>query len=282
MRLSTITSAVAVALAGAVGAAQPPQPCNGICMPTKADMEAVKFGYSVQNLLYQYYKSVPVNQSFFSNLSDANTNYLGNFMGLQRQAWLGIEALQQFGGHKQSMSWPNCSYKLPSPPSSAKAHLKTAYMIEATLCGAFIGLGDYVQSPEAGFLMARLAAEHGIHASYIGSHMMPQIFMKNSSALTPAFTPQHVLKPGMKVGHLGQWMDKCVAAPQPPCGGMVKIGDLGSNVTGSGNMTRSSSPSGGMGGGSMSSPTTPVQTGAGNVIEAWFTPLLGLAIGVLV
>ncbi|RMJ24194.1 hypothetical protein PHISP_04926 [Aspergillus sp. HF37] len=270
MRPFAVISAITLALAGAAGAAQSSQPCNGICMPSKADMEAVKFGYSVQNLLYQYYKSVPPPRREYQ--------LPGNAMGLQRQAWLGIEALQQFG-HNKSMSWPNCTYKLPTPPSSAKDHLKTAYMIEATLCGTFIGLGDYVQSPEAAFLMARLAAEHGIHASYIGSHMKPQIFMKNSSALTPAFTPQHVLKPGMSVGHLGQWMDKCVAAPEPPCGDKVKIGDLGSNVTGSNNMTRSPSSSGGMGGGSKSSPTTPVQTNAGSVMNAWFTPLLGLLIG---
>lgn len=274
MRPFAITFAITFALAGAVGAAQSSQPCNGICMPSMADMEAVKFGYAVQNLLYQYYKSVPVNQTFFSNLPDTNTNYLGNAMGLQRQSWLGIEALQQFG-HKESMSWPKCNYTLPTPTSS-KDHLMTAYKIEATLCGAFIGLGDYVQSPEASFLMARLAAEHGIHASYIGSHMMPQVFMKNSSSLTPAFTPQHVLMPGMKVGYLGQWVNKCVSAPSPPCGGKVEIGNLGSNVTGAGNM---SSSSGGMpGGGSMATATSAVQTGAGNSIKAWFTPILGLTI----
>lgn len=36
-----------------------------------------------------------------------------------------------------------------------------AYNLEATMCGAFIGLADYVQSPQAAFSMARLAAEHG-------------------------------------------------------------------------------------------------------------------------
>lgn len=276
--------AITLALAGSAGLAQSSQPCNGICVPSMADMEAVKFGYTVQNLLYQYYKSVPVNQTFFSNLPDQNTEYLSNAMGLQRQAWLGVEALQQFS-HNMSMSWPTCDYKLPMP-ESAKDHLMTAYQIEATLCGSFIGLGDYVQSPEASFLMARLAAEHGIHASYIGSHMMPQVFMKNSSSLTPAFTPQHVLMSGMKVGHLGQWMNKCVSAPSPPCGGMVEIGSLGSNITGNDNMSTSSAGgvNGGSGGsmsGSMTSATSAMETGAGNANKAWLTPMIGLAIGVV-
>lgn len=95
--------AITFALAGAAGAAQSSQQCNGICVPSMADMEAVKFGYAVQNLLYQYYKSVPVNQTFFSNLPNENTNFLSNAMGLQRQSWLGIEALQQFG-HNDSIS----------------------------------------------------------------------------------------------------------------------------------------------------------------------------------
>lgn len=85
--------AITLALVGAAGFAQSYQPCNGVCVPSMADIEAMKFGYAVQNLLYQYYKSVPVNQTFFSNLPNENTEFLSNAMGLQRQAWLGIEAL---------------------------------------------------------------------------------------------------------------------------------------------------------------------------------------------
>lgn len=48
MRPFAITFAVTFALAGAVGAAQSSQPGN--CIPSKADMEAVKFGYAVKNL----------------------------------------------------------------------------------------------------------------------------------------------------------------------------------------------------------------------------------------
>lgn len=109
-----------------------------------------------------------------------------------------------------------------------------AYQIEATLCGTFIGLADYVMSPQVAFLMARLAAEHGIHASYIGSHLKPQVFMSNSTSLTLAFKPQEVLNSGMGVGMLGQYMNGCAVAPVAPCSRMVSIGELGANLTNQG------------------------------------------------
>ncbi|KAK2868060.1 hypothetical protein FQN49_003195 [Arthroderma sp. PD_2] len=209
---------------------------NSACMPTSSDINAVKFAYNVQRLLSSYYNSVPVNQTFFSALPNNTvppTDFMANAIGLKRQAQLGVDALQQLSSKASNETdLPMCDYNLPTP-MDAKSHLMTAYQIEATLCGAFIGLAAYVQSPEASFLMARLSAEHGIHASYIGSHMKSQVFMANSTSLTAAFTPEQVVESGDSVGHLGQYMNSCsVPTPSAICGGKLEIGDLGANITG--------------------------------------------------
>lgn len=87
------------------------------------------------------------------------TNFLANTMGLAVQAKLGVQGLQQAASDAGG-SMPSCHYNYPVV-TDAKSHLMNAYNLEATMCGAFIGLADYVQSPQAAFLMARLAAEHG-------------------------------------------------------------------------------------------------------------------------
>ncbi|KAI4175841.1 MAG: hypothetical protein LQ343_001454 [Gyalolechia ehrenbergii] len=160
------------------------------------------------------------------------TDFLANTMGLAVQAQLGVDGLQQ-AASAAGASVPNCDYTYP-PVTDAKSHLMNAYNIEATLCGAFIGLADYVQSPQAAFLMARLAAEQGIHASYIGSHMKAVVFPSNSTMLTPAFTPEMVSMMGMGVGPLGAYLNNCVAPPAAPCGGSVEIGSLGAMLSGQG------------------------------------------------
>jgi len=130
--------------------------------PGSSDAPAIMFGYVVQNLLSTYYDSVPINESFYSSLPSPTkpmTDYLANTKGLAVQAKLGDEALLQAGMAAGGMK-PNCSFSYP-PVTDATSHLMNAYIFEATMCGAFIGLADYVQSPQAAFLMARLAAEHG-------------------------------------------------------------------------------------------------------------------------
>jgi len=131
--------------------------------PGSSDAPAIVFGYVMQNLLSSYYDSVPINESFYSSLPSSPTkpmtDFLANTMGLAVQAKLGEEALLQAGMAVGGMK-PNCSLSYP-PVTDASSHLMNAYTLEATMCGAFIGLADYVQSPQAAFLMARLAAEHG-------------------------------------------------------------------------------------------------------------------------
>lgn len=103
------------------------------------------------------------------------------------------------------------------------------------------GLGDYVQNPAAAFLMARISAEHGIHGSYLRSYMSPVSFMPDSIALTPAFTPEHLLMEGDgtasrgNVGHLGKWISNdCLKLPEAPCGANVMIGNLTASLSGNG------------------------------------------------
>jgi hypothetical protein len=130
--------------------------------PGSSDAPAIVYGYVLQNLLSSYYDSVPINKSFYSSLPSPTkpmTDFLANTMGLAVQAKLGEEALLQAGMAAGGMK-PNCSFSYP-PVTDANSHLMNAYIFEATMCGAFIGLADYTQSPQAAFLMARLAAEHG-------------------------------------------------------------------------------------------------------------------------
>lgn len=131
--------------------------------PSSADAPAIMYGLSLQTLLANYYAAIPVNASFYSTLPShtiPTTDFLANTMGLAVQAKLGVDGLQQ-AASAAGASMPNCGYKYPMV-TDAKSHLMNAYDLEATMCGAFIGLADYVQSPQAAFLMARLAAEHGL------------------------------------------------------------------------------------------------------------------------
>lgn len=124
--------------------------------------------------------------------------------------------------------------------------------------------------------MARMSAEHGIHASYLGSYINPVPFSSGSMSLTPAFTPEMVLTPGSgqaeraNVGHLGAYIPSgCLAAPTAPCGVSVAIGNLtatlsneGMNSTG----TTTSSPYG-------SSNGTYAPSGTGSTSASYSGPM---------
>ncbi len=216
--------------------------------PSMTDAKAIAYGYTIQGLLRDYYNSIPANASFFSDLPMASMmasngmtlaeNTATNVNGLTKQAMLGAEALMMMGG-MLGLNPPKCTFTFPKAPNGT-AHLMNAFYIEASLCGAFIGLADYFQSPTLNSLSARLAAEHGIHAAAIQAMMQPVGFMSNSTMLTPAFTPDMILQQGMEVGMLGSWLGGCVSAPMAPCGGMVAFGPLLSNLTGQSSMKMTS------------------------------------------
>lgn len=154
-------------------AAATPALATYVCpvMPGTSDQAAIAFGYAIQELLNSYYESVPINQTFYSTLPSPTvpmTDFLANTMGLGVQAKIGSDALMALGQSSGIMAKPQCDFTYP-PVTNASSHLMNAYMIEATLCGAFIGLADYVESPQAAFLMARLAAEHGTSVSFPSS-----------------------------------------------------------------------------------------------------------------
>jgi hypothetical protein len=141
--------------------------------------DAIQFAYIVQYLLTTYYDSVPINASFFSGLPNATTvspingmtlaeNTVANIEGLRKQAQLGSEAIRVLFGSYDTMQLYSCHYNVPSATTGLE-HLKNAFFLEATMCGRLIGLAAIVQAPQAVFLMARLAVEHGTHASAIRS-----------------------------------------------------------------------------------------------------------------
>lgn len=212
---------------------------------SKADIPALKFGYKVQALLESYYNMIPVNATFFKDLPMADQkgmngdtmaeNTVANVMGLTKQAELGakaiVESVKSITGDENMMP-PKCDYNFP-PTTDGMTHLKHAFFLEASMCGAFIGLADYVQSPEAAFLMARLAAEHGIHASALRAQMQAVGFHDNSTSLTPAFTPETVMMKSddAEVGKLGKWLNGCTESIYAPCRGKLMIGDLGATLT---------------------------------------------------
>lgn len=118
--------------------------------------------------------------------------------------------------------------------------------------------------------MARISAEHGIHGSYLRSYMSPVSFMPDSMALTPAFTPEHLLMKGdgtasrANVGYLGQWINSdCVKVPEAPCGANVMIGNLTASLSGNGVAKGSGMGSNGTGGWWMGNGTSGQNGGAG-------------------
>lgn len=94
--------------------------------------------------------------------------------------------------------------------------------------------------------MARLAAEHGIHASFLGSYMKEVPYSADSKSLTPVFTPSTALMSGsgpMDVGMVGQYgLASCAPVPPAPCGGEVTVGMI--NAMLSSNGTAGQVPSG--------------------------------------
>lgn len=201
-----------------------------------ADTGILEFAYSIQNFLYKYYQSVPANVTFFDELPTGSivsplnnqtlaANAVTNLAGLQNQAMLSVESLATLGSLAPNGETPSCLYKFPAV-SSASTHINNAFYIEATLCGAFIGLADYAMSPTVAFLMARLAADHGTHAAFLRTYTQGTLFSATSNSLVPAFTPANITTPGSKVGNIGQYLGNCVPLPAAPCGGAVVIGSL--------------------------------------------------------
>ncbi|KAK0301878.1 hypothetical protein LTR01_009102 [Friedmanniomyces endolithicus] len=272
-----------------------------LMMPS--DATALKFAYGVQNWLYQYYNTKGgTSASQFATFPNATTvqsnnetlgmNLATNFAGLEQQAKIGVQAIEHLAKSKD-LSSP-CAFTWPAGINTSVMDFFTAaYYMEATLCGTFIGLADYVQNPAAAFLMARMSAEHGIHASYLGSYINPAPFSSGSMSLTPAFTPEMVLTPGSgqavraNVGYLGAYIPQgCLAVPAAPCGVSVLFGNLTATLSNGGMNSTGPTSSGPYGSGNGTyapsgtgsarpSYTGPVATGAATVLGVSGIALVG-------
>ncbi|TKA27345.1 hypothetical protein B0A50_04956 [Salinomyces thailandicus] len=209
---------------------------NAMIQPTEADANTLTYAYAIQNLLVQWYDQYSFSESDFSALPNADAvqmngqsmaaNVAANFAGLKQQATLGLQAIQQLGD-VVGASMPSCDYNLPPGLPNVTAAIMSATLVEATLCGAFIGGADYVYHPEVANLMARMSAEHGIHGSFLHTYTQSVPFSADSMALTPAFTPDQILSSGMGVGYLGDYIPAgCVSAPAPPCNAPISFGPL--------------------------------------------------------
>ncbi len=182
------------------------------------DASVLQFANCAQTLLTNYYMASNISAMNFSTTAYP-FSIVRDLAGLQKQAELGALAVQQTmmlmpNAPMMTMNTSNCMFNFSMPMNGSQV-LMDAFKIEAEMCATFIGLADYVLSPTVAFTMARLAAEHGIHAASIQAlYMKEAVFMVNSTSLTPAITPMEamsVLRPMM--GTCGSMM----TAPQLPC-----------------------------------------------------------------
>ncbi|XHG00039.1 hypothetical protein AWENTII_003509 [Aspergillus wentii] len=185
------------------------------CTPSSSDNEVLQFAWGIQYFLTQFYASVPLNQSLISTLPNSSSvNYGTNLRNLERQNRWSTRALKQLGD-KVGFQVPTCNYTLPKV-ANGTSFLETALQLESTISGAFIGLAGFTQAPEVSFLLARVATQHGVQATYIASNTESTVFKSNSTFAIEAYTPEEVLSSGKGPGKLGSYLGGCLSAPLAP------------------------------------------------------------------
>merc|ERR1712187_768030 len=201
------------------------------CAPERSDNQVVQFAWFLQFFSDRFYANTPINQTLISSFpNSSSTAYSENIQGLQAQNRLGVRAIQQLGTKVPGFTTPRCNFTFPQI-SDGNSYLRNAARIESDITGAFIGLAGYTQKPEISFLLARLAAQHGAQAAWLGGHITPVFFQPNSTALVPAYSPDYVAKAGYKPGMLGRYLHSCARVPAGPCGQALLIGNLVANLT---------------------------------------------------
>lgn len=201
------------------------------CMPTTGDTGVVGFAYALESLGHDYYTSVPLNSTAFSQApNDSTALWFPNFRGMEKRGNVSLMALEGLGRMTPNFRAPRCNFSLPTP-SSPRDLLDTTYDLEQSLCGAYIGLAGHSQSPEVAFLMARLAAGHAGNAVYIRSHLMEPVFSERNNSLYPAYPPERVLSNGSAPGMLGDYLGDCVMVPVKPCGKTLVVNGTSGNLT---------------------------------------------------
>lgn len=223
------------------GALSSAQSSSG-CSLTSNDTDVLEYTWALSNFLNTFYQSAQLNQSVASLVSNSTSSSkaLANLEGIVHADNLTAEAVRELSSKAPNFQKPSCQYTYP-PVSDIQSFVKYAYQFESTLSGAFIGAAGYTKSPEVSFLLARLAAEHSSHATWVGSRLNSSMFQANATSLTAAYAPQQVLLKGNQTGSLGTYLNDCVTAPKNPCG-VLKIGPLEANITSSSAAGSSSTP----------------------------------------
>ncbi|OQE31589.1 hypothetical protein PENSTE_c001G06757 [Penicillium steckii] len=226
---------------GALSSAQ----SNSSCSLTSTDTEVLEYTWALSNFLNSFYQSIEFNQSVASMVSNSTSSSkaLANLEGIVHANNLTAEAVRELSSKAPNFEEPSCQYTYP-PVSDIQSFVKYAYTFESTLCGAFIGAAGYTKSPEVSFLLARLAAEHSSHSTWVGSRLNSSMFQANATSLVAAYAPSQVLMKGNQTGSLGTYLGDCVTAPKNPCG-VLKIGPLEANITSSAAVGSSSTPASG-------------------------------------
>ncbi|CAI7641727.1 unnamed protein product [Penicillium manginii] len=212
------------------------------CSLTSSDTDVLEYTWALSSFLNSFYETVQLNSSVASLVSNSTSSSkaLANLEGIVHADNLTAEAVRELSSKAPDFTEPSCQYTYPSI-SGIQSFIKYAYQFESTLSGAFIGAAGYTNSPEVAFLLARLAAEHSAHATWIGSRVNSSMFQANATSLVPAYAPSQVLLKGNDTGSLGAYLGDCVSAPKNPCG-VLQIGPLEANITSSSAAASSSTP----------------------------------------
>jgi hypothetical protein len=226
-----------LAAGGALTSAQTSSPsasnASTNCALTSSDTQVLQYTWVISKFLNDFYAKVALNSSVADQVSNSTSasRVLANLQGIQHADNLTVEAVRELSSEAPGFTEPSCSYTFP-PVSSIQSFVQWAYQFESTLSGASIGAAGFTKSPEVAFLLARLAAQHSAHATYIGSRLNSSMFTNTSISLVAAYAPAQVLLASNSTGSLGTYLGGCVSAPSNPCG-TLDIGPLEANITSS-------------------------------------------------
>lgn len=188
------------------------------CAITSSDTQVLQYTWAISMFLNNFYASVALNSSVASSVSNSTSasKVLANLQGIEHADNLTVEAVRELGSKAPGFKEPSCSYTYPSV-NSIQTFVQFAYQFESTLTGACIGVAGYTKSPEVAFLLARLAAQHSAHATYIGSRLNSSMFTTDSDSLVSAYPPYAGSLDHQQLhwqsGNLLGWLRHCSSEP---------------------------------------------------------------------
>lgn len=183
-----------------------------------SDISVIQYASAIQDYSYLFYKSIQLNQAFFSSApNSSHIDYYTNIKGMEQQNNISTYLLGKVGSDITGFQFPKCKFTAPNP-ANATEFLNDALYIETSLAGAFLGLSGYTQTPVISDLINWLAVQHGTHSTYIASFSNSVIFLPNGTSLMPPIlSPDFVLSTGNEPFMLGTLLGGCVTAPKGPC-----------------------------------------------------------------